>query len=112
MNEATVTNENATMKAKPPKSAFENDYVTMNHKEETYLWRHGIKAIYVDRSSPYGLRKWKYKKTAELFRAVADFYEQENNRLEFEKLVKMIPDAATDAFIPLRFFGIGADVNG
>ena len=38
---------------------------SMNHKEETYLWHHGIKATYVDRSSPYGLRKWKYKKTAE-----------------------------------------------
>lgn len=97
----SVKNGNSLVKA--PKEAYENHYVTMNHKEEDYLWRHGIKAVFIDRSSPYGLRKWRYKKNAELFRAIADFYEQEQLNYDFEKNKNLMNsakanDAAADMF--------------
>lgn len=49
-----------------------------------YLKDHGISYTFVKRTKDYNIPVYKYKKTPELFRAVADFYEQQEMAKTFD----------------------------
>lgn len=98
-------------KKKLPKKAFDHEYSTPRWKEMEYLKERGIECSYVKTSNKYGVTVYKYTKTPELFRAVADFYELLRNEKAFNEIDALIkksePVTAEDVvFIPTRFFGI------
>lgn len=59
-----------------PKSAFDIEYSTQWRREVLYLHDKGIEFSYVRDNPRYDVKTYKYKKTPELFKALADFYEQ------------------------------------
>ena len=79
---ATITNV--------PNKAFDSEYNTQFKKEMLYLKDRGIEPVYIKKSGEYRIPTYKYTKTPELFRAVADFYEQQKRVKEFENMKKTV----------------------
>lgn len=69
-----------------PNKAYDSEYATQTHREMEYLKACGIEPTFIKRTGEYRILTYKYKKTPELFRAVADFYEQRRNEKAFETL--------------------------
>lgn len=73
-----------------PNQAFDLEYNTQFKKEVEYLHARGFEPTYVKRTGHYRVRTYKYTKTPELFLAVADFYRQQRQLKEYEKLQRQI----------------------
>ena len=59
-----------------PNKAFDQEYMTEWGREVKFLADKGIPYTYVKRTPDYGISQFKYKKTAELFKALNEFYSQ------------------------------------
>lgn len=59
-----------------PNKAFDYEYATQFKKEMLYLRDHGFEYTFIRRTPDYNIPIYKYKKTPQLFRCIADFYEQ------------------------------------
>ena len=77
-----------------PNKAFDSEYATQYRREVEYLKEHGFEHTYIRRYGKYGVPTYKYTKTPELFRAVADFYEQRRNEKMFDALSAAVKAAA------------------
>lgn len=80
MNQTSTTN-----RPKLPPKAFDLEYSTQYRKEVEYLKSKGINYTFIKLTKDYGVPTYKYTKTPELFRAVADFYEQKQLDKEFTR---------------------------
>lgn len=85
-----INNERVT----PPKKAYDKEYSTQFRREMEYLQERGFTPTYVRRGGEYHIPTYKYTKTAQLFHAVADFYEQYNNEKVFSMLESALRTAA------------------
>lgn len=74
----------------PPNKAYDSEYATQFRKEVEYLKECGIKPTYIKPVGEYRILTYKYTKTPELFRAVADFYEQHRNEKVFNDLAAIV----------------------
>lgn len=74
----------------PPNKAYDSEYATQFRREMEYLKTCGIFPTYIKRAGEYRIPTYKYTKTPELFRAVADFYEQHRNEKTFDNLTAII----------------------
>jgi aminoglycoside phosphotransferase len=88
-----MTYENNENRPQLPNKAFDSEYATQFRKEMEYLKSRGIECTYVKRTGEYRIPTYKYTKTPELFRAVADFYEQHNNEKMFNTLATALRTA-------------------
>lgn len=77
--------KNTNIRPKLPSKAFDMEYATQFRKEMVYLREHGFEYTFFKLNS-YGVPVYKYTKTPELFRAIANFYEQQNLEKEFNQL--------------------------
>ena len=57
-----------------PKKEFDCEYMTQWRKEVDFLFKKGIRYTFVKRVGEYKIPHYKYKKTHELFLALAEFY--------------------------------------
>ena len=57
------------------KNVWDKEYATQFKEEMLYLKEHGIPYSWVTKDEDTGLSIWKYKKTVQLFYALAHFYE-------------------------------------
>lgn len=85
--------QNTGVRTPLPNKAFDSEYATQYRKEMLYLKDRGIDYTYVKKVGEYRIPTYKYTKTPELFRAVADFYEQKENEKAFNELAAMIHTA-------------------
>ena len=85
-----MTYENNENRPQLPNKAFDSEYATQFRKEMEYLKSRGINYTFCKRVGEYRVPTYKYTKTPELFRAVADFYEQHRNEKTFADLASMI----------------------
>lgn len=74
----------------PPNKAYDSEYATQFRREVEFLKERGFAPTYTKRVGEYRIPTYKYTKTPELFRAVADFYEQRRNEKTFDDLAAMI----------------------
>ena len=81
-----MTHENNETRPSLPNKAFDSEYATQFRREVEFLKERGIECVYRKRTGEYRVPTYKYTKTPELFRAVADFYEQYNNEKMFDML--------------------------
>lgn len=89
--------EKTTSRPTLPNQAYDSEYATQFRKEYLYLQEHGIEPSFIKKVGEYRIRTYKYTKTPELFRAVADFYEAHRNEKQFAAMEKMMANA-TDAY--------------
>lgn len=61
-----------------PKSEFDCEYMTQWRKEVNFLLEKGIQFVFVKKVGDYKIPHYKYKKTRELFLALAEFYGDKN----------------------------------
>lgn len=73
----------------PPKQAFDPEYMTEWGREKRYLESKGIKPNFVRVTKDYGIRQYKYKKTAQLFATLTEFYAQVAYEKAYESLDKI-----------------------
>lgn len=85
-----MTYENNENRPQLPNKAFDSEYATQFRKEMEYLKSRGIDYTFCKRVGEYRVPTYKYTKTPELFRTVADFYEQHRNEKTFADLASMI----------------------
>lgn len=71
-----------------PNNAFDLEYSTQFKREMLYLWNHGFKYTFKKYVPKYGIPIYKYTKTPELFRCIADFYETSKYIQEANPLIK------------------------
>ena len=72
---STVINQTSSPAPKKiPNKAFDSEYMTERRKEVEYLSSLGINYTYIRRTPYYHIKQYKYKKTPELFKALAVFY--------------------------------------
>lgn len=57
-----------------PKKEFDCEYMTQWRKEVNFLLFKGIRYVFVKKVGEYQIPHYKYKKTKELFLALAEFY--------------------------------------
>ena len=57
-----------------PKQAVDCEDMTQWRKEVNFLQEKGIRFVYVKKTGEYKIPQYKYKKTPELFLALAEFY--------------------------------------
>jgi len=74
----------------PPNKAYDSEYATQFRREVEFLKERGFEPTYIKRVGEYRIPTYKYTKTPELFRAVADFYEQRRNEKTFDDLAAMV----------------------
>lgn len=70
-----ATQENTQPRRILPKQAFDREYMTDWLREVKYLSDNGIRWDYVKKTN-YGISRYKYKKTPQLFKLLAEFYEK------------------------------------
>jgi len=80
---------------RPPKKAYDTEYMTEWNREVRYLNSKGIRYVYVRRTKDYGIPQFKYKKTPELFAALQDFYTQIAREKAMNTLDKLMEAAKT-----------------
>ena len=82
-----------------PNRAYDSEYATQFRREVDYLKERGIECTYIKKTGEFKVPTYKYKKTPELFRAVADFYEQRQHEKAMEAINAAIEAVAViDAF--------------
>ena len=59
-----------------PKYVFDKEYSTQWRREVEFLEAKGINYVYAKKHFKYHVIRYKYTKTPELFRALAEFYTQ------------------------------------
>lgn len=72
------------------RSKFDFEYSTQFFDEVFYLKQHGFRYCYVKNAPDSNIKTFKYKRSPELFRAVADFYEQFNLSKAFDEISNLI----------------------
>ena len=85
--------ENKITRPQLPSKAFDFEYATQYRKEMEYLRSRGFEYTFMRLTPEYKVPTYKYTKTPELFRAVADFYEQRALGKEFEDLSSACDEA-------------------
>ena len=85
-----MTYENNNTRPQLPNKAFDSEYATQFRKEVEYLKSRGIDYTYCKKTGEYRVPTYKYTKTPELVRAVADFYEQHRNEKMFDALATAV----------------------
>ena len=78
-----------------PNQAYDMEYATQFRKEVEFLKAHGIKHTYKKKVGEFKIPTYKYKKTPELFRLVAEFYEQHRLSKEFDAYANLVQAAAS-----------------
>ena len=89
-----MTTTNTAERPNPPKSAYDKEYATQFRKEMEYLKECGIEPTYTRRGGTYHIPTYKYTKTPELFKVVAEFYEQQRNEKMFDTLATAVKAAS------------------
>ena len=69
-----------------PKYVFDKEYSTQWLREVEFLEQKDIAYAYAKRNPKYPVTKYKYKKTPELFLALAEFYNQVRNERFFKQV--------------------------
>lgn len=78
-----------------PNKAYDMEYATQFRKEYLYLQSVGIEPSFIKRTGEYRILTYKYTKTPELFRAIADFYENQRNEKQYNEMEKMLTNSAS-----------------
>lgn len=94
--------------------AFDFEYSTQFKKEMLFLKERGFNPIFIKKTKDYRIPTYKYTKTPELFRAVAEFYEAYRNEKLYKKIEKVnaaateVPGWVKDAVNPesKKVFGV------
>ena len=81
-----ITNAKNDKKNAPPNKAYDSEYSTQFKKEMLYLRDRGIRYEIKKLVGEYQIPTYKYKKTPELFRAIADFYDQQRMSKVYEAM--------------------------
>ena len=76
-----------------PNKAFDIEYSTMWGREVKFLSSKGIRYSFVKKTKDYGISVFKYKKTPELFLALAEFFTQVENEKSLSAAEKDMHDA-------------------
>lgn len=119
MSEIKVNNEKENVskndaQERIPNKAFDSEYMTEWKREVRYLATKGIRYTFVKTTPEYNIRQYKYRKTPELFIALAEFYSQIRNEKEYTRINALIESTEAMRFIatpkddPLT----GVDSNG
>ena len=66
--------------------AFDMEYATQFRKEMEWLKGHGFEPTFVKRAKDTRVPTYKYTKTPELFRCVAEFYENRRNEKQYANI--------------------------
>lgn len=69
-----------------PKNAFDKEYSTEWRREVKFLEEKGINYTYAKKHFKYPIIRYKYRKTPELFLALAEFYNQVRNEKFFKSV--------------------------
>lgn len=80
------TNERTPISPK----AFDMEYATQFRKEMEWLKGHGFEPTFTKRTPGTRIPTYKYTKTPELFRCVAEFYENRRNEKQYTRLTGTI----------------------
>lgn len=74
---------------KTTKRRYDFEYSTQFMKEADFLAQNDIHPTFI-KNDQYGVRTYKYKKSAKLFRLIADFYESYYNEVEYNAIKERI----------------------
>lgn len=86
-NKNTVTETVANdEQVKVPNKAFDSEYMTEWKREVEFLSSKGIYCTFVRRTPDYGIKQYKYRKTPELFIALAEYYKMIRDERMFNNL--------------------------
>lgn len=83
-----------TMKARPPKWAFDREYGSDWLKEVAWLREHGVNPVF-EKTNQFGVKRYKYTKTPELFAALAIFYKQIQDERQWKRINEMLQTMET-----------------
>lgn len=114
VNNEKMNNEKQVTVERIPNKAFDSEYMTEWKREVKYLATKGIRYTFVKTTPEYNIRQYKYRKTPELFIALAEFYADIRHEKEFNALctisdsVKSMNAAMTAGEDPVS----GCDSNG
>ena len=86
-------------KARPPKWAFDREYGTDWLKEVAFLRSRGIMPVF-KKVNAYGVERYKYTKTPELFASLAIFYKQIQDERQWQRLNEMLQSVETIEVTP------------
>ena len=89
----TISDEIKTTPSGVPNQAYDMEYATQIKNEMFYLKERGFRYNIKKKVGEYRIPTYKYTKTPELLRAVADFYEQRRSQKEFEAMESIIKAA-------------------
>lgn len=92
-----------------PKKCFDMEYATQWKKEVEYLYSVGIKPTFTKRDKEYGVITYKYAKSAELFGALAAFYNNMALEKQFDE-ARSIFERPSSSVIVLNVTNAQADV--
>ena len=85
-----TTDNNTVVRETIPNKAFDTEYMTEWVREVKFLADKGIRYTFVKKTPKYNIKQYKYKKTPELFIALAEFYYQTTNEKAYNRLNKAI----------------------
>jgi len=91
----TISETIKTRRNDVPNQAYDMEYATQFRKEVDFLKEHGIDYTYKKKVGEYRIPTYKYTKTPELFRLVAEFYEQHRLNKEFNSYAALVKAAAS-----------------
>ena len=94
-----MTDKNETKTKRPviPAHEFDKEYNTQWRKEMEFLRAKGIEYTFAKRVGDYKIPTYKYKKTPQLFLALAEFYNQQQFRKNMDAIDKL-----TSEIMPLE----------
>lgn len=86
---------NTSFSVKTNKKAFEFEYMTEWREEVRFLNDRDIKPSFIKTKvvDTYRIKQYKYKKTPELFAALADFYLQKQRQRECAQIDRQLAEA-------------------
>lgn len=86
-----MTDKNETKTKRPviPAHEFDKEYNTQWRKEMEFLRAKGIEYTFAKRVGDYKIPTYKYKKTPQLFLALAEFYNQQQFRKNMDAIDKL-----------------------
>lgn len=81
-------------RTRPPKWAFDREYSTDWLKEVSWLRSRGIMPVF-KKVNTYGVERYKYTKTPELFASLAIFYKQIQDERQWQRINEMLQSVET-----------------
>lgn len=89
----TISGEIKIPYTEVPNQAYDMEYATQIKEEMLFLKERGFRWTIKKKVGEYRIMTYKYTKTPELLRAVADYYEQRQLRKEFEAMNSIVTTA-------------------